>query len=51
MRRYIAFVIIFIATLISFFAGSISGDLTLLYIGVAGVLVLFLVRRLFLPRD
>jgi len=51
MKRYYVFVIIFVSALISFFAGSISGDLTLLSIGVVGVLVLFLVRHLFLPRD
>jgi hypothetical protein len=51
MRRYYAFVILFVVALISFFAGSVYGNLTLLSIGVAGVLALFFVRRVFLPRD
>lgn len=50
MRKYLVFVVLFLVSLLAFFVGAFTGILPLMYAGIAGTFVLFVVSRSFIPR-
>jgi len=50
MKKYLIFVGLFVVSTLAFFIGTFTGILPLALVGIAGTLVLFVVRRSFIPR-
>ena len=51
MKRYLVFVVFFVVSLLAFFIGAFAGIMPLVIVGIAGTIVLFVVRKSFIPRD
>ena len=51
MKKYIVFVGLFLVSMLAFFIGAFAGILPLAFVGIAGTLVLFVVRRYFISRE
>ena len=50
MKLYWVYVALFLLSLIAFFAGTFTANVALIAAGIVSTVVLFLVRRWFLPR-
>ena len=50
MRKYFVFVGFFVVSMLAFFIGAFTGIMPLVFAGLAGTLVLFVVRKSFIPR-
>ena len=50
MKKYLVFVVFFVVSMLAFFIGAFAGIMPLMIAGIAGTLVLFVVRKSFMPR-
>ena len=51
MKLYSIFVFLFLIALLLFFIGAFSGRVEVMLAGIAMTFILFIVRRMFLPRQ
>jgi hypothetical protein len=49
MKRYLVFVVFFVVSMLAFVIGAFAGNMPLVFTGMTGTLVLFLVRKSFIP--
>ncbi len=50
MRQYLVFVVFFVVSMLAFFIGAFAGIMPLVFAGITGTLLLFVVRKSFIPR-
>ena len=50
MSKYLVFVLLSLVSVLAFFVGAFTGILPLMYAGIAGTFILFVVSRSFIPR-
>ena len=50
MSKYLVFVLLSLVSVLAFFVGAFTGILPLMYGGIAGTFILFVVSRSFIPR-